>query len=102
MGAFCFGRTDLGEQGQCLLPVRQGGDDSSLDPQRVAKHEQGVGLAKAVAGVALDRQGLPGRLDGLMGLVLRELEAGKGGQRLAFEEPVAGLAGQGEGLPWRS
>jgi len=66
--------------------------------ERMAEDHQGISLAEAVAGVALDRQGPPGMLDGPMGLVLLQLEAGEGGQRLAFEEPVAGPAGEGEGL----
>jgi hypothetical protein len=97
MGAISFGGADLGEQGQCLLPVRQGGVRSRC-AQRMAEHQQGVGLAEAVADVALDRQGVAGRFDGLIGLVVSELEAGQGGQCLAFEEPIAGLAGQDQGL----
>jgi hypothetical protein len=65
----------------------------------MAEDEQGVSLAEAVAGVALDRQGLPGMFDGPIGLSLIELDAGKGGHRLTFKEPIADLAGQNEGLP---
>jgi hypothetical protein len=46
--------------------------------QRRAKDQQGVGLAEAVAGVALDRQGPPGELAGSIELVLIELDAGQG------------------------
>jgi hypothetical protein len=67
--------------------------------ERVTKDQQGVGLAEAVAGVALDRQGPPGELAGSIELALIELDAGQGGQRLAFEEPVAAPAGEGTGLP---
>ena len=91
MSAIGFGRADLGEQGQCLLPVGQGGV-CSLCAQRVAEDEQGVGLAEAVAGVALDGQGLPGMFDGLMGLVSIELDAGQGGQPWPSQLSGAGLA----------
>ena len=97
MGVIGFGRADLGEQGQCLLPVGQGGV-RSLWVERMAEDQQGVGLAEAVTGVALDRQGLAGEFDGPMGLVLSELDAGEGGQRLAFEEPESGLTSEGERL----
>jgi hypothetical protein len=55
MGVVGFGRADLGEQGQCLLPVGEG-RVRSLCTQRMAQDQQGVGLAEAVAGAALDRQ----------------------------------------------
>ena len=67
----------------------------------MTKDQQGVGLAEAVAGGALDRQGPPGELAGSIELALIKLEAGQGGQRLAFEEPIAApaAAGEGQGLP---
>ena len=59
MGVVGFGRADLGEQGACLLPVRQGGVRAPW-MERIAEDQQGAGLAEAVAGVALDRQGPSG------------------------------------------
>ena len=95
-----LGGADLGEQGQCLPPVGEGGV-RSLGVERMTKDQQGVGLAEAVAGGALDRQGPPGELAGSIELALIKLEAGQGGQRLAFEEPIAApaAAGEGQGLP---
>jgi hypothetical protein len=97
MSVIGLGRADLAEQGQCLLPVEQRGV-RGLWVERMAEDQQGVGLAEAVTGVALDRQGLAGELDGPMALVLRELDAGESGQRLAFEEPESGLTSEGERL----
>lgn len=87
------------------MPAASGeGGVRSLGVERMTKDQQGVGLAEAVAGGALDRQGPPGELAGsielaLIELALIELEAGQGGQRLAFEEPIAAPAGEGQGLP---
>src|SRR5215218_4980769 len=78
MSVIGLGRADLAEQGQCLLPVEQRGV-RGLWVERMAEDQQGVGLAEAVTGVALDRQGLAGELDGPVAMVLRELDAGEDG-----------------------
>lgn len=89
---------DLGEQAVRLPPARERGGDAFGAPQRMAKHEQGVGLAETVAGVAVYRERLAGELDRLVGSVQGESQFGEGGERPAFEHPEARLAGQGDGL----
>ena len=97
MGLFGFGCADLGEQGQCLLPVGQGGV-RSLWAQRVAEDEQGVGLAEAVAGVALDGQGGVGVVDGPVELAHGVVDLPQPAEGGALAAAVAELAEQGDRL----
>ena len=62
--------------------------------QHVAEHKKAPRLTQAVTGLAVDGQRPAGIPDGLARLVLCGGDARENGQRLAFQDAVAGLVGE--------
>jgi hypothetical protein len=91
------GGADVGEQGEGLLPAGQGRIGSAGVAQGMAEDDQGPGLAEAVAGPTVDSQRLVSVPDGLVVLVLGKVRCCHDGVGLAFQDPVASLAGEGQG-----
>jgi hypothetical protein len=88
-----LGRTRLGEQGERLPPVELS-RFGSRSGHEVAEEEQDLGLMEALAGVAVDGEGLPRVLCGLLGLPTADVEVGERGEGLAprLVEAVAAAA----------
>jgi hypothetical protein len=89
---------DVGEQGECLLPVVAGRAGLAGAKQHLPEHEAGTRLAKPMTGFAVDLQRFPSGLDRLAVLADRAVNVGDGGARVAFEDAVPGLPGEGAGL----
>jgi hypothetical protein len=60
----------------------------------VAEDAEGASFAEPVPGLAVDGERLAGVLGCLVGSATGQLDLGQGGACVAFQDPVAGLAGQ--------